>query len=321
MTFGNDWSPTLGADAAESRAIFDAFAEAGGNFIDTAHLYSYKSVTGEELVGDFIRADRDHFVVSTKYALSMGTDLIRSGNSRKNMMRCVEDSLKRLKSDYIDIYWLHIWDGSTPLEEILRGFNDLVSSGKVHYVAVSDTPAWQISRAVMLTELRGWSRFCGIQVEYNLLERSAERELLPMARELGLGVWGWAPLAGGRLSGKYGDGRENGGRLSGVPVSERDVTIAGLVLKIAVELGCTPSQVALAAIRRMDRRNSVIPILGARTVNQIRDNLGSLNVVLEDEHLRRLDEASSIDLGFPHTILTTVRALAYGGKPELLDGL
>jgi aryl-alcohol dehydrogenase-like predicted oxidoreductase len=322
MTFGNDWSPTMGADAAESRAIFDAFAEAGGNFIDTANVYSYKSTTGEELVGDFIRADRDHFVVSTKYGVSMGTDLSRSGNSRKNMMRCVEESLKRLKSDYIDIYWLHVWEESTPLEEILRGFDDLVSSGKVHYIAVSDTPAWQISRAVMLAELRGWSRFCGIEVEYNLLERTAERELLPMARELGLAVCAWAPLAGGKLSGKYADGSSNAGRFSpDMVISDRERTITRLVVEIAAELGCRPTQVALSAIRQMGRRNSVIPILGARTVDQIQNNLGCLNITLTDEHLRRLDEASAIDPGFPHAMRTIVRALAYSGKAELLDGL
>ena len=311
----------MGADALESRAIFDAFAEAGGNFIDTAHVYSYKGATGEGLVGEFIRADRDHFVISTKYGVSTGTDLSNSGNSRKNMMRCVEESLRRLKSDYIDIYWLHAWEESTPLDEILRGFDDLLSSGKVHYIAASDTPAWQISRAVMLSELRGWSRFCGIEVEYNLLERTAERELLPMARELELAVCAWAPLAGGRLSGKYAGGSSNVGRLGDKPISNQETTITRLVLEIAAELGCRPSQVALSAIRQMARRNAVIPILGARTAGQIRENLGSLNIVLEAEQLHRLDEASAIDLGFPHTLLTKVRALSYSGKADFLDGL
>jgi aryl-alcohol dehydrogenase-like predicted oxidoreductase len=164
MTFGNDHG-SIGASVVESRAIFDAFVEAGGNFIDTAHLYAYGTTSGEQLVGDFISADRDHFVVSTKYALSIGTDIAKAGASRKNMMRSIDQSLQRLRTEYVDVYWLHMWDDSTPLEEVMRGFEDLVRSGKVNYIAISDTPAWQVSRATMLAELRGWSRFCGKQVE------------------------------------------------------------------------------------------------------------------------------------------------------------
>ena len=319
MTFGNDWRAGLGTDRATSRAIFDVFAEAGGNFIDTAHLYSYAGLNGEDLVGEFICADRDHFVVSTKYALSRGDELVRSGSSRKNMMRCVEESLKRLKSDYIDIYWLHVWDGSTPIDEILRGFDDLVSAGKVHYIAISDTPAWQISRAVTLAELRGWSRFCGVQVEYNLLERTAERELLPMAAELGLAVCAWSPLAGGKLSGKYVGESSGGGRHSDKSVPERERSLLRVVIETAQKMGCTPSQVALAAMRQMGNYSCVIPILGARTSSQMLENLGSLDVEIGSEYLRRLEEESSIELGFPHTVLSAVRSLAYGGTPELLD--
>jgi len=320
LTFGN--SPGIGADAMESRAIFDAFADAGGNFIDTAHLYEHGLILGEELIGEFIRTNRDHFIVSTKYALSFGDDLVRSGSSRKNMMRCVDESLTRLRTDHIDVYWLHYWDSSTPLEEILRGFDDLVSSGKVHYVAISDTPAWQVSRAVMLSELRGWSRFCGIQAEYNLIERTAERELLPMARELGLAVCVWSPLAGGRLSGKYGlAGSSNEGRHADGQLSPREIAIAGAVVKIAKTLGCTPSQVALAALRKIGGRNQMIPIVGARTVSQIKENLASIEIDLDAEQVRHLDEISSIEPGFPDTISSGVRALAFGGKETLLDRL
>lgn len=316
MTFGRVGH----ADAAESRAIFDAFVGAGGNFIDTAYSYSYETTSGEKLVGELIKADRDHFVVSTKYALSRGVDLVKSGSSRKNMMRSVEESLRRLRSDYIDIYWLHAWDATTPVDEILRGFDDLVSSGKVHYVAVSNTPAWQVSRAIMLAELRGWASFCGIQIEYSLLERTAERELLPMALELGLGIGAWSPLGGGWLSGKYLSHGSESGRLSNVPISERQKAIAELVADIAVKVGSTPSQVALSAIRQMAPCSPIIPILGARTVAQIQDNLGCLNVRLDNEHLGQLDEASKIELGFPYTILNNVRGLAFGGQVDLLDG-
>jgi aryl-alcohol dehydrogenase-like predicted oxidoreductase len=320
MTFGNDWKPNLGADAAQSCAIFEAFANAGGNFIDTANLYSYKRTSGEQLVGEFVRSNRDHFVISTKYSLSMSTDPVYAGNSRKSMMHCLEQSLRRLGTSYVDILWLHMWDGTTPIDEILRGLDDLVSCGKVHYIGISDTPAWRISQAVMLSELRGWSRFCGIQAEYNLLERTSERELLPMARELGLAVCAWSPLAGGRLAGKYlSDNLAASRRLGNVPFSARDNSITQSVIEVAQQLGCTPSQVALSAIRQIGARNLIIPILGARTVEQIEDNLGCLNVSLADDHLHRLDVASAIDLGFPHSIPAHVRALAFGGRADLLD--
>jgi aryl-alcohol dehydrogenase-like predicted oxidoreductase len=179
---------TSGADARESRSIFDAFAAAGGNFIDTADVYGDGEGASEKLIGEFIHSDRDHFVISTKYTQSFGKDLSMAGNSRKNMRRCVECSLKRLGTDHIDLYWLHNWDFSTPMDEILRGFDDLVSLGKVGYVAASNVEAWRISSANTLADLRGWAPFIGIQIQYNLLERTAERDLLPMAKELDLGI-------------------------------------------------------------------------------------------------------------------------------------
>ncbi len=190
MTFGEDWQ--FGASKDESRAIFDAFCSAGGNFINTADAYTYG--TSEELVGEFIAAERDRFVVSTKYSLSTRPDDPNGGgNHRKNMFRAVEQSLGRLKTDFINVYWLHAWDSVTPVEEVMRGLEDLVRSGKVLYVGVSDTPAWVVSQANTLAELRGWTKFIGLQTEYSLIERTAERELLPMARALGVGVLAWAP--------------------------------------------------------------------------------------------------------------------------------
>lgn len=266
MTFGSDWG--WGADDAESRRMFDAFAEAGGNFIDTAHVYTEGA--SERLVGEFVRSDRDHFVIATKYTPSTGTDISKAGNGRKNMRRCVEDSLRRLGTDHIDLYLLHFWDGTAPVEEIMRGLDDLVSAGKVLHVAVSDTPAWQISRANMLAELRGWSPFIGIQVEYSLVERTAERELMPMAKELDLGITAWLPLAQGVLSGKFLDGGTNAAtRQQAERVPPRHQEIARKVVEIAREIGCSPSQVALAAIRQLSRWGAIIPIIGGRNLAQI----------------------------------------------------
>ena len=318
MTFGKDWG--WGADDAVSRAQFDAFAAAGGNFIDTAHVYTEGS--SERLVGEFIKADRDHFVVATKYTPATSGGLSKSGNSRKNMMRCVEQSLKRLDTDHIDLYWLHIWDGSTPLDEIMRGLDDLVRAGKVLYVAVSDTPAWQISRANMLADLRGWAPFTGIQVEYSLLERTPERDLLPMAKELDLGITAWSPLAGGVLSGKYLNAADaEGGRMSAMPLTERQRAIAQTLVDVARQVGRSPSQVALAFLRQQRRFGSIIPILGARTLEQLNDNLGCLDLTLDADAFNKLDAATAIDPGFPHSMLQSemVRNLAFGGEFDKLD--
>jgi aryl-alcohol dehydrogenase-like predicted oxidoreductase len=316
MTFGTDWG--WGADATDSKAQFDAFANAGGNFIDTAHMYTEGS--SEKLVGAFIASDRDHFVVATKYTPSTSKDIAKSGNSRKNMRRCVEDSLRRLKTDYIDLFWLHWWDDTTPVDEIMRGFDDLVSSGKVHYIAVSDTPAWQISRANMMADLRGWAPFVGIQVEYSLIERTAERELLPMAKALDLGITAWSPLAGGILSGKYAGGaKQTEGRARAV--SDRQHRIAQTVIDVAKEVGRSPSQVALAAIRQQRKYGAVIPIIGARTIDQFKDNLGCLDLVLSAAQMAKLDEATGISLGFPHEFLSTerTRQSAHSGHYDDLD--
>ena len=312
MTFGDQWG--WGADAAESKAIFETFASAGGNFIDTADIYTEGA--SEKLLGEFIASDRNHFVLATKYSLSSASDAIKSGNSRKNMRRCVEESLRRLKTDHIDLYWLHLWDETTPLDELMRAFDDLVSSGKVSYVAVSDTPAWQISRANMLADLRGWSPFIGIQVAYSLLERTAERDLLPMARELDLGITAWSPLAGGVLSGKYHGDPEATTSRGGQKLGAQQAEIAGLVVEIAREIGHTPGQVALAAVRRQSRFGKIIPIVGARTRQQLIDNMGCLDLELDDAVWARLDEATAPTLGFPHDFISVPRMKAQAVGPE-----
>src|ERR1700736_4774385 len=200
MTFGEDWG--WGSSQEESRKVYDAFLEAGGNFIDTANVYT--SGTSERLLGEFMQGQRERIVLATKYTnAAPGNDTNAAGNHRKSMVQALEASLKRLKTDYIDLYWLHIWDQITPIEEVMRAFDDLVRQGKVLYIGVSDAPAWWIAQANTLAELRGWTRFIGLQIEYSLIERTVERELIPMAKAFNLGLVAWSPLAGGLLSGKY----------------------------------------------------------------------------------------------------------------------
>jgi len=325
MTFGDDWGWGAGKD--ESRAIFDAFLEAGGNFIDTANAYTNGS--SEKMLGEFIQAERERIVLATKYtqALSLGKDPNAGGNQRKNMMQSVEASLKRLNTDYIDVLWMHIWDKITPIEEVMSSFETLVRQGKVLYVGISDAPAWWTARANTLAELRGWAQFIGLQIEYSLVERTPERELLPMAKELGLTVTAWSPLAGGILTGKYldqsdqaKDGRYNNEQMQKfVGDNERGNRIAREVKTIAEEMGVTAAQVALAWLRY--RRQSIIPIIGTRKLAQLKDNLASINVELNSGQLQKLDEISKIKLGFPHDFYENemVKNFVYAGLADRIE--
>lgn len=298
MTFGMDgW----GADQSESRSVYEGFREAGGNFIDTANIYS--GGQSETFLGEFLGEDRDKIVLATKYTIpTRGRDVNAQGNSRKNMMESVHASLRRLQTDYIDLYWVHARDNTTPTEEIMRGLDDLVSQGKVLYVGISDTPAWQVARANTIAEFRGWSAFVGLQIRYSLLDRDAEHDLLPMAQALDLAITPWDTLGSGVLTGKYNDGAGDGGR-AGMrgEIPQRSLDIAAEVVAVAKELGCTPAQVALAWVR--GGRGVIVPLVGAKTRAQLDDNLGCLNVVLSDEHRTRLDKASEIRLPFPHNML------------------
>src|SRR5215831_12104492 len=266
MTFGEDWG--WGAAKEEAKKIYDAYRDAGGNFIDTANLYT--NGTSERILGDLLDGHRDEVVLATKYTnAGPGKDPNAAGNHRKSMMLAIEASLKRLKTDYVDLYWLHIWDQITPVEEVMRAFDDLVRQGKVLYVGVSDAPAWWISQANTLAALRGWSPFIGLQIEYSLIERTVERELVPMAKALDLGVTAWSPLSGGVLTGKYhGHGSSEGGRMSSdmvkefMPEEQRAKRVVAAVKTVADELGCSMAQVALAWLRY--RSVPVIPIIGAR---------------------------------------------------------
>ncbi len=320
MTFGEDWG--WGADKEESRAVFQAFAETGGNFLDTANIYT--NGTSETLVGEFVKGDREKWVIATKYSLNTRPgDVNACGNHRKNLFQAVEASLKRLGTDYIDLLWLHIWDSLTPMEEVMRAFDDLVRMGKVLYIGISDSPAWIVSQANTLATLRGWTPFIGLQIEYSLKERTPERELLPMAKALNIGVTAWSPLGGGVLTGKYNQPNPVDGRLSMTDqpfqILDRDLKIAETVLEIAREIGKSPAQVALNWLR--NRPNPIIPIIGARRLSQLQDNLASVDFNLTGEQLQRLDNISAISLGFPQELLASqfVRDILLGGVAAQLD--
>jgi aryl-alcohol dehydrogenase-like predicted oxidoreductase len=318
MTFGEDWG--WGSTKDESRRIFDAFAAAGGNFLDTAD--GYTGGTSEKFLGEFVRGQRERFVIATKYSFNARPgDPNAGGNHRKNLTQALEGSLKRLSLDYIDLYWVHAWDQLTPIEEVMRALDDAVRAGKILYAGVSDMPAWLIARANTLAELRGWSPFVGLQIEYSLVERTVERELVPMAASLGLGVTAWSPLASGLLSGKYSSQTPQpkaDDRLAKIPefspITERTLRIADEVIAVARETGHSPAQVALNWLRA--RR--VIPIIGAKKLAQLQDNLACVEWALSASHVSRLDEASRIELGFPHDFLTRngVRDFLHGGTWE-----
>ncbi len=319
MTFGEDWG--WGASKEASRKMFDLFVEAGGNFIDTSP--NYTNGTSEKYLGEFIAADRDQFVVATKYTLrrpgSDLKDLNAGGNHRKNMVRSVEGSLKRLNTDYIDLLYLHMWDRTTPVEEVMRGLDDLVRAGKILYAGISDTPAWIVSYAQAMAELRGWSRLIVYQGEYNLLERGIEQDVLPMTRALDMAVLAFSLLGGGALTGKFNrpDGPGESTRVR--QVSEREKATAEVLMQIAAEVGCTPSQVAISWGRQQSP--NIIPILGARRESQLQDNLGALNLTLSAEHLKRLSEANPVELAFPQNVWDehVRRDLIFGERVDSLD--
>ncbi|MDR9399226.1 MAG: aldo/keto reductase [Salibacter sp.] len=316
MTFGTEWG--TGADKDTSKKIFDIYAKAGGNFLDTANFYT--NGTSEHFLGDFIKNDRDHFVLATKYSLhDREGDPNFTGNHRKNLVRSVNESLKRLQTDYIDILWLHMWDFTTSVEEVMRGLNNLVEQGKVLYIAISDTPAWIVAKANMVARQHGWIEFSGLQTEYSLVERTSERDLLPMAEDFGLSVTTWSPLGAGLLTGKYLNSMD--GRLSekSVKMTDHNLGIAKTVKSVADEIGASPSQVALQWLRQQNK--SIIPIVGARKIEQIEDNLGCLNISLSNDQMNKLNDCSKVDLGFPHEFLKkdATRSHLYGGTDSLIE--
>ncbi|WP_329180596.1 aldo/keto reductase [Streptomyces decoyicus] len=309
-TFGTEWG--WGAERDEARKLFDLYVERGGNFIDTASTYTNGS--SERLLGEFTRDHRESLVLATKYTtLRRPGDPNSGGPHRKSLFASVEASLRQLHTDYIDLLYLHVWDFTTPVEEILRGMDDLVRQGKVLYVAMSNVPAWQVSRMQAIADLRGWSPLVALQIEYSLIERTGERDLIPMAREMGLGVMPYSPLAGGVLTGKYSrddltatdgaadDGTRRSVTLANGTLTERNFALVDVVKEVATELGRTPAQVGLAWT--LQNPGVTAPIIGARTPAQLEDNLGALEVDFTASQLARLDEASAIGLGIPHDLL------------------
>ena len=318
MTFGEDWG--WGADRATSQKIYQRFIDQGGNFIDTADAYT--NGTSEKFLGDFMEGHRPQVVLATKYTDEMNPDNKdpnAAGNSRKNMMQSVEASLKRLKTDYIDLLWVHAWDFMTPVREVMRGLDDLVRQGKVLYIGISDAPAWVIAEANMLADLRGLTPLAAMQLEYNLVERTPERELLPYARARNLTAVGWSPLASGILTGKYSkkNGKNEGGRLDEAPFkaqSDENLAIGDAVVEMAQEMGVSPSQLAINWVRQ----RGVIPILGARTEQHFEDNMGVLDFTIPEEQMNALNELSSIELGFPLDFLAQTRNATYGSTYDLI---
>ena len=315
--FGTAWGG--GAEQPEARVIFDRFAEAGGTFIDTADVYS--NGDSERMLGDFLATDRDHFVVATKYGLGAGAPGVSTtGTSRRNMIRSVEASLRRLRTDRVDLLWAHWPDPTTPTDEILAGFDHLVREGKVLHAGLSNFPAWQASHAAAVATLRGWTPLAAVQFEYSLAECTADRELLPMARAHGLGVNLWSPLGGGLLTGKYrtsSSGRLtdwNGGVVKLEDTGQR-TAVLDAVLDIARELALTPAQVAMAWLLNVARADvtPVVPVIGPRNLAQLDDYLAALDVTLPDEHLSRLNKVSAPSLGVPHEGIARISKTVLGG--------
>src|SRR5258706_16405222 len=316
MTFGEDWG--WGSSVAESEAIMARFLERGGNFIDTANVYTKGH--SEQIIGDFIgrdRSRRDRVVIATKFFGNLYPgDPNGGGAGRKTIVSSCEQSLRRLQTDYIDLFWMHAWDRFTPIEETLRALDDLVRAGKVRYIGFSDTPAWKVGQAQTIARFRGWAPLVALQIEYSLLERTVEGEPIPMALEMGLGVTPWSPLKSGTLSGKY--TRENSatakadrGERVTTSLNERVFAIIDELQAIGKELQATPAAVALAWVQ--GRPGVASTIIGARRLDQLEQNLTALDITLNPDQVARLDQLSKPTLGFPMQFLNVASMFAHSG--------
>lgn len=317
MTFGEELGPGTGSSVEESQRILDRYLELGGNFVDTANFYTRghsEVILGDHLAHD--REKRDRVVIATKFSGNLYPgDPNGGGSSRKAIVAACEQSLRRLRTDYIDLYYLHIWDRHTPIEETLAAMHDLVQSGKVRYLGISDTPAWKVAQAQSLAHFRGWAPVIALQIEYSLAERTVEGELVPMAKELGLGVVPWSPLAGGRLTGKY--SRENAGKVSGGRaafvagrIDDKIYETVEVLTRVAGELDTTVPRVALAWVR--SRSGVASTIIGGRTVAHLDDNVHALDLTLTPAQLAALDAVSAPRLPFPIPFLQHAPGV-YGG--------
>jgi aryl-alcohol dehydrogenase-like predicted oxidoreductase len=310
MTFGEEFG--IGADEGECRKIFDTYVEAGGNFFDTANMYNRG--TSERMLGKFVRADRDRHILATKYTLTMRPDDPNSGgNHRKNLVCSLEQSLERLGTDYIDLYWIHGWDQTTPIAEVMRALDDLVRAGKILHLGISNAPAWWVAAANTLAAERGWTGFTALQLHYNLVERAIEADFPALAAAHDMTITAWSPLAGGLLTGKFDEGsdpqEQAEARLREGPMAERTLTAqnrdaaAGLSA-IARELGVSPAQLALAWILRKHPRPA-LPIIGARKISQLEDNLAAGDLQLDAETIQRLDALKPPPETYPASLLAS----------------
>jgi aryl-alcohol dehydrogenase-like predicted oxidoreductase len=322
MTFGEDWG--WGSSVEDSQRIIDRYTDLGGNFLDTANAYTKGH--SEKIIGDHIgrdKARRERLVIATKFFSNMYKgDPNAGGASRKSLTAACEHSLRRLQTDYIDLYWLHCWDRFTPIEETMRALDDLVAAGKVRYIGFSDTPAWKVAQAQTIALFRGWSPLIALQLEYSLLERTIEGELVPAALELGLGVTPWSPLKSGLLTGKY--KREEAatatpGRGAFVTraFSDEAFRVVDVLKTVASEAGTTPASAALAWVQQ--RPGVASTIIGARTLEQLDANLGALEVKLTPEQIKTLDDASKPKLNFPYDFVYNAGAFGYNGST--IDGV
>jgi aryl-alcohol dehydrogenase-like predicted oxidoreductase len=322
MTFGRDWG--WGSDDDESKEVLDRYLNAGGNFLDTANVYTKGH--SEKIIGDHVGrypARRDRVVIATKFFGNMYSgDPNGGGTGRKSLTAACENSLRRLQTDYIDLYWMHCWDRFTPIEETMRALDDLVAAGKVRYIGFSDTPAWKVTQAQITAKMRGWTPLIALQLEYSLLERTIEGELVPAAAELGLGITPWSPLRSGMLTGKY--TRENAatsnparGTFVTRAFSEDAFRVIDVLKDVARQLGTSPARVALAWAQSQPGITSTI--IGARTVDHLEDNLGALSIRIPAEHAKALDEASKPKLNFPYDFVRNAAGFGYSGAT--VDGL
>lgn len=319
MTFGEEWG--WGASAADSERILDRYMERGGNFIDTANMYTKGH--SEKIIGDHLArtGKRDRLVIATKFSGNLyRNDPNGGGANHKAIVQQCDNSLRRLQTDYIDLYWMHCWDRFTPIEETMRALDDLVSSGKVRYIGVSDTPAWKVAQANVLAELRGWPRFVGLQIEYSLLQRTVEGELIPMAEELGLGVTPWSPLAGGALTGKFtrdGDKRSERGDWTNAYLTDQAFDVVDILVDAAKKLDSTPARLALSWVQ--NRPGVTSTIIGARRLDQLDDNLSCLDVQLPAETTAALEAATTPTLPFPCGFLQAMSG--FFGNGSNINGL
>ena len=316
MTFGDDWG--WGSSVAESEAIMARFIERGGNFIDTANVYTKGH--SEKIIGDYIgrhASRRDRVVLATKFFGNLYPgDANGGGAGRKSLISACEQSLRRLHTDYIDLYWMHCWDAFTPIEETMRALDDLVRAGKVRYIGLSDTPAWKVAQAQTLAQFRGWAPLVALQIEYSLIERTVEGELIPMALEMGLGVTPWSPLRGGVLSGKYTRANaatqkaDRGERVTNY-LGERSYAIIDELVRIARAHGTNPAAVALSWVQHRPAVASTI--IGARRLNQLDQNLDALDLRLSSADLAALDKLSEPTLNFPAAFMKFASTFSQGG--------